>query len=92
VKILIYPKNILHGSPVVIEDGGTVIVMHDDNDPVMVADIYDEETGAIRAAHNRDPEFRHVMAQISGLKVSKCDTLYIPPPAEGSRLIRSPSY
>jgi len=77
------------GEPPLVIDAAMVICENAAGTPVMVAGHYGPE-GTIRASHAKDEDFNETLRKLGVDMVVFCDTVRLPPPPPGARLIRDP--
>jgi hypothetical protein len=89
MKLKILPKvgGVL-GQAIVL-DASLVVVEMDDGTPVMVSGEFGPE-GAVRSSHAGDTDFIDTLRQLGIDKMVIVDTLKMPPPPPGARILTGP--
>lgn len=88
MRLKILPRGVIGAEPLVL-DATLVLVELEDGTPVMVCGEYGPE-GAVRASHAGDDDFNKSLNMLGIDKTVICDTVKLPPPPPGARLIKGP--
>ncbi len=86
LKIL--PKGVLGARPIVLE-ATLVMVELNDGTPIMVSGEYGPEN-TVRSSHAGDNDFNKTLEALGVHKTVICDTLQLPAPPSGARIISGP--
>jgi len=86
LKIL--PKGIMGAQPIVME-ASLVLVELDDGTPVMISGEYGPE-GAVKSSHAGETDFNKTLRDLGIDRVVICDSVVLPPPPPGARIIAGP--
>ena len=89
MRLKILPKGIGGAEPLVLE-ATLVLVELDDGTPIMVSGEYGPE-GAVRSAHAGDKDFNQTLHALGINRTVICDTIALPPPPPGARIIAGPN-
>ncbi len=77
------------GKAPILLNATLVVCENNQGTPVMVAGDYGPE-GTIRASHCKDEDFNDTLKKLGLTQVVLCDTIVLPPPPPGAKLIRDP--
>ncbi len=77
------------GQEPLILEATLVIVYHNDGTPVMVSGEYGPDD-TINSSHAQDPVFQQTLSNLGVTRTTICDTLSLPQPPPGAKLLRGP--